>query len=116
MNKIKILLIFFAVWLASSPVLAQSLLAKPTTWSIQTFRNVGIVDQVSRKSIFIDDNEYLLSPTAKFSMAGKSDASIKLLEKRQMVGFSTIIINNRQLIDHLWLIPEDERGFYRPQP
>jgi len=63
MNKIKFLLIFFAVWLASSPVLAQTLLAKPTTWSIQTFRHVGIVDQVSRKSIFIDDNEYLLSPS-----------------------------------------------------
>jgi hypothetical protein len=116
MNKIKFLLLFFAIWLSSSPVLAQTLLAKPTTWSIQTFRHVGIVDQVSRRSIFIDDNKYLLSPTAKFTTVDNSDAGISLLEKRQMVGFSTIIINNRQLVDHLWLIPEDERGFYRPQP
>ena len=112
MNKIKIVTgIFFAAWLCSSSLLAQSM-----SWSMGTFRNVGIVNEVSRKTIFIDDSKYLLSPTAQFSMVGKSKASIGLLKKNEMVGFSTIKINNRQLIDHLWLIPKNERGLYRPQP
>ena len=112
MNNIKLVIaIFIAAWLISSPVLAQS-----PSWSIGTFRNVGVVDEVSRKTIFIDDIKYLLSPTAKFSMVGKSNANIRLLKKNQMVGYSTIMINNRHLVDRLWLIPENERGLYRPQP
>ena len=113
MRKIKLVTgLLFAAWLFASPLLAQSI-----SWGIGTFRNVGVVDQISRKTIFIDDMKYLLSPTAKFSMVGKkSKASIKLLKKNQMVGFSTITINNRRLVDRLWLIPENERGLYRPQP
>jgi len=112
MTKIKLVTgLFFAAWLFATPILAQSM-----SWSMGTFRNVGVVDQVSRKTIFIDDGEYLLSPTAKFYMVGKSKTSITLLKKNQMVGFSTIMINNRRLVDQLWLIPENERGLYRPQP
>jgi hypothetical protein len=112
MSKIKLVSgLFFAAWLFASPLLAQSM-----SWSMGTFRNVGVVDQISRKTIFIDDTKYLLSPTAKFSMVGKGKASIRLLKKNQMVGFSTITINNRHLVDQLWLIPENERGLYRPQP
>jgi len=112
MSKIKLVSgLIFAAWLFASPLLAQSV-----SWGIGTFRNFGVVDQISRKTIFIDDTKYLLSPTAKFSMVGKSKASIRLLKKNQMVGFSTITINNRRLVDRLWLIPENERGLYRPQP
>lgn len=112
MSKIKLVSgLFFAAWLFASPLLAQSM-----SWSIGTFRNVGVVDQISRKTIFIDDRKYLLSPTAKFSTVGKSKANIGLLKKNQMIGFSTIVINHRHLVDHIWLIPENERGIYRPQP
>ncbi len=112
MNKIKYIAgIFLTAWMFSSPLSAQS-----TTWSFGTFGNFGVVDELSRSSVFIDDMKFRLSPTAKFSTADNSDASIGQLKKNQMVGFTTIIINSRLLIDHLWLIPENERGLYRPQP
>lgn len=112
MNKIKLLIaIFFASWLFSASLLAQS-----TSWSFGTFGNFGVIDKISNNSIFIDDMKFRISPTAKFSTINNSDASISLLKKKQMVGFTTIIINSRLLIDHFWLIPDNERGLYRPQP
>ena len=112
MNKTKLLPgILFFVCLVSTSLWAQS-----TTWSFGTFGNFGVVDKTGRNLIFIDDMRFRLSPTAKFSTVDNSNAGIRLLEKKQMVGFTTIIINGRLLIDHIWLIPEDERGLYRPQP
>lgn len=112
MNKAKLLPgILFSACLFSASLLAQS-----TTWSFGTFGNFGVVDEMNRSSIFIDDMKFRISPTAKFSTVDNSDASIGLLKKKQMVGFTTIIINSRLLIDHFWLIPDDERGLYRPQP
>lgn len=112
MNKIKLIAtIFLASWLFSTSLLAQS-----TTWDFRTFGNFGIINEIRNDSLFIDDMKFRVSPTAKLSTVDNSDASIGLLKKRQMVGFTTIIINSRLLIDHLWLIPENERGLYRPQP
>ena len=112
MNKIKLVIaIFFASWLFSASLLAQS-----TSWSFETFGSFGVIDKSSNNSIFIDDMKFRVSPTARLSTIDDSDASISLLKKKQMVGFTTIIINSRLLIDHFWLIPDNERGLYRPQP
>jgi hypothetical protein len=102
---------FFAAWIFSS-----SLLAATTSWSPGTFVNIGVVGKLSKSTIFIDDVRYVLSPTAKFSTVDKSDASIEGLKLRQMVGFSIYTNNNRRIVDHLWLIPENERPLYRLEP
>lgn len=112
MNRIKLIItLSFSAWLFSS-----SLMAASTSWSMGTFRHLGVVDEVSRNWIFIDDTKYRLSPTAKLATTDNSKASINLLKRRQMIGFSTITINNRQLIDQIWLIPENEQRLYRPIP
>ena len=112
MNKIKLVIaLFFASWLFSASLLAQS-----TSWGFATFGNYGVIDKIAPNSIFIDDLEFRISPTAKYSTIDNNDASLALLKKGQMVGFTTIVINSRRLIDHIWLIPDDERGLYRPQP
>ena len=112
MNKIKLVIaIFFASWLFSASLLAQS-----TSWSFGIFGNLGVIDKISNNSVFIDDLKFRISPTAKYSTIVNNNASLTLLKKGQMVGFTTIVINSRRLIDHIWLIPENERGLYRPQP
>ena len=112
MRKIKLVAgLFFAAWLVSSPLLAQSI-----SWSFGTFGNFGVIDKIATNTIFIDDLGFRISPTAKYSTPSNMDASLALLKKGEMVGFTTIVINSRRLIDHIWLIPSHERGLYRPQP
>lgn len=112
MIKFKLLTgLFLAACLFSASLLAQTF-----TWSHGTFKNVGLYGQVKGSSIIIDDSVFLLSPTAGYSTAGNSNASLSLLEVGELVGFNFVIINNRLIVDHIWLIPENERKLYRPQP
>ena len=110
MNKIKLVVgIIFAACLFSSTLLAQS-----PTWSRGTFANIGAVGQIKYNSIILDDATYRLSPVVKFSTAENSKASMGLLKVSQLVGFNIIAVNSRLMVDHIWLIPENERELYRP--
>ena len=109
MNMTKLLAgLFLTACLFTSSVMAQS-----PTWSRGTFGNVGQVGQIRSNSIILDDVAYRLSPTAKFTTVDDSSADIGLLKVKQLVGFNIIKINNRLLVDHLWLIPADEKSLYR---
>lgn len=109
MNKTKLtLIILFCAW-----VFSPSLLAQTKTWKHGTFLTFSQIGAVERESIILDDITYRLSPTMKFSTAKNSNASTTLLKKNQLVGFKLIMINKRILVDHLWLIPENEWSLYR---
>lgn len=109
MNKIKLSIsIFLAAWLLSTSLLAQS-----TSWSRGTFGNVGYIGSLKSDSIIIDDSRYRLSATAKFSRIDNSDAGLDQVKKGQLVGYSFLVINNRFIVDHMWLIPENEKSLYR---
>lgn len=111
MIKLKLLTgLFLTACLFSSSLLAQT-----TTWSHGTFKNVGLFGQVKGSSIIIDDSVFRLSPTARYSTVGNSDASLGLLKAGELVGFNFVIINNRMIVDRIWLIPQSKRSLYRPQ-
>ena len=113
MNKSKLVTgIFFAACLFSSALLAQS---SGWSWSRGTFSNVGVVGQIRHNSIILDDAKYRLSPTVKFTTVKNIKANIDLLKVSHMVGFNIISVNKRLMVDHIWLIPENERLLYRPQ-
>ena len=113
MKKFKLVTgILLAACLFSSALLAQT---SGWSWSRGTFSNVGVVGQIKYNSIIIDDGKYRLSPTVKFTTVDNSKANIGSLKVSQMVGYNIISVSKRLMVDHIWLIPENERLLYRPQ-
>ncbi|MDH5355054.1 MAG: hypothetical protein OEY09_11475 [Gammaproteobacteria bacterium] len=109
MNKLKLTIsIFLTAWLFSSSLLAQS-----PSWGTNNFVNVGYIGNITYDSIMINDNRYHLSAATKFSTVENSDAGINHAKKGQMVGYKLMVINKRFIVDHLWLIPENEHSLYR---
>jgi len=109
MNKIRSL---FGILLTAS-LFSSSLLAELPSWYPQDYDMVGIVDEVNAKTIFIDDNKIWISPTLKYATEKSSNASIRQLKKGFLVGINILTINNRNLVDRIWLIPESQRAKYR---
>jgi len=97
----------FGVLIAIS-LFSNSLLAELPGWYPKNYELVGIVGPVSNRIIYVGDNRILLSPTVRFATPKNSNASISLLKKGQTVGVKSILINNRRLVDRIWLIPEGE--------
>lgn len=106
MNKF-ITSIFLATCLFSSVLLAQS-----PSWGTDKFVNVGYIGQITNSSIIINDSRYYLSGTTKFSTLGNSEAGIGQAKKGQLVGFKLLVINNRFIVDQMWLIPDNEKSIY----
>ncbi|MDH5356772.1 MAG: hypothetical protein OEY09_20195 [Gammaproteobacteria bacterium] len=109
MNKTLLILIL----LSSAWGFSASLQAETKTWKHGTFLTIGHIGAIKRETIILDDITYRLSPTAKFSTAENNNASLSLLKANQKVGYKLIMFNNRFLVDHLWLIPENEWSLYR---
>jgi hypothetical protein len=103
----------FAILLVAS-LFSSSLLAELPSWYPQDYDLVGIVDEVNAKTIYIDDNKIAISPTIKYATENNSNASIRQLKKGLLVGVNILTINNRNLVDRIWLIPESQRKKYRP--
>ncbi len=77
-------------------------------WYPDNYDAVGIVSSIEYNSITFGGYKHKLSPTVKVSTVGKSNDSFKLIQTGLTVGAKFITINNRNLVDRLWLIPEDE--------
>jgi len=110
MNKTKFLYsLLLATWLFSSSVLAVQ-----PGWYPQRYDWVGVVDEVNRNTIYIDDREFKISPTLKYATEHDRNASIRQLKKGLLVGINVLTINKRNLVDRIWLIPRSERKKFRP--
>ena len=110
MNKIQSLLgLLLATCLFSSPLLAEL-----PSWYPDKYDWVGVIDKVNKNTIYIDDGRFHISPTLKYATETNKDASISRLQKGLLVGFNILTINNRHIVDRIWLIPKSQRAKYRP--
>lgn len=78
-------------------------------WYPQSFDSYGIIDTISSNSISIEKRQFILSPTAKVSTVDSKVSDIGQIKPGQTIGVDIITINNRKLVDHIWLIPEGEK-------
>lgn len=99
---------FLAVWLFSSSLLAQA-----PSWGLGTFGNIGYIGKITSESIILDDTSFRLSATARFSTVGNTNAGLSKAKKGQLVGYNFLVVNNRFIVDRMWLIPENEYSLYR---
>ena len=109
MNKTNIL----TGTLLAALMFSSSVLAELPSWYPSQFNATGVVFVLSGRSINIDDRPYILSPTVKFATPDSKEADLSQLKLRDFVGFNIITINNRRLVDRIWLIPKDDPS-YRP--
>lgn len=110
MNKTQSL---FGLLLATF-LFSSSALAELPNWYPQNYDWVGVIDEVNKNTIFIDDSKFQISPTLKYLTEKTNNAAIRDLKKGLLVGINVLTINNRNLVDRIWLIPESQRKKYRP--
>jgi len=99
--------------LIAALLFSSSVLAELPGWYPKNFDLVGFVDQLSTNSIFIDDRRFVISPTAQFSTPDNKTANLNQLSVKDMIGVQIITINNRRLVDRIWLIPRDDYAKFR---
>jgi len=110
MKRIAYLLVI-AFTLLTAPAAS---LAQQSTWPDGTFAMLGVIGGLERESIILSDLTFRLSPTVKVSVANNPNAGVGRLKTGQLVGYKVIVINRRILVDHIWLVPENERRLYNP--
>lgn len=70
--------------------------------------NIGYIYSVDSKHLAYDDRYFLMSPTVKISTIKLRKALLSDLKVGQRVGFTSIKINNKKLVDHVYIIPENK--------
>jgi len=102
MNKL-LFTILFGTTLFTSAVRAEL-----PGWYPDDYDTVGVVNSIKYNTVTIDGLTHKLSPTAKVSTVSASKADIRAIQVGLTVGANFIKINNRELVDRLWLIPDSE--------
>ncbi|MFT5503559.1 MAG: hypothetical protein ACI845_002438 [Gammaproteobacteria bacterium] len=85
-------------------------------WYPEKFALVGVVDQIDGNKIIISDRRYILSPVAGLSTPTFEKASISELKPGVMVGAEVSTINNRRLIQHIWVLTKEQKKIYKFAP
>lgn len=96
--------------MAAACLFSSSVFAELPNWYPENFDTYGVIDSMNARTISIDGNQLILSPTAKVSIVSNKTSNIKKIKSGQTVGAQIITINNRKLVDHIWLIPEGDEA------
>jgi hypothetical protein len=87
--------------------------AATADWYPARYDMVGTVDSFVGRDLYINDRKFIVSPVAVFSTPKIEKGKLSQLKKGSLIGVKISKINNRRLIDHIWVIPKEQEKKYR---